>query len=136
MNYTYRKGARDMTAAQKKRLIVLLSVFAAAGTAALLIVCLGIKLPCPFRLLTGLNCPGCGNTRAAAALFRLRFAQSIRYNYAYPFEYLYLLRVISGVCRNYYRTGRFSYYPKHPAVDWTFLALLIVWWVARNALGV
>jgi hypothetical protein len=37
-------------------------------------------LPCPFRTLTGLWCPGCGLTRATHYLFRGDLAQALRYN--------------------------------------------------------
>ena len=29
---------------------------------------LSLPIPCPWRLLTGINCPGCGGTRALACL--------------------------------------------------------------------
>ena len=39
-----------------------------------------IGIPCIFHELTGLYCPGCGATRAIAALIKLNFYQAIRYN--------------------------------------------------------
>lgn len=35
---------------------------------------------CPFRLLTGLDCPGCGGTRAAHALSRGDLARALDHN--------------------------------------------------------
>jgi hypothetical protein len=35
---------------------------------------------CPFRTLTGWRCPGCGSTRALAALLSGRFADASHYN--------------------------------------------------------
>lgn len=40
----------------------------------------GAFLPCPFRTLTGLWCPGCGLTRATHHLFRGDLAQAMRFN--------------------------------------------------------
>jgi hypothetical protein len=37
-------------------------------------------LSCPFRLLTGLLCPGCGSQRAAHDLLHLRIADAFRHN--------------------------------------------------------
>ena len=36
--------------------------------------------PCPFYLLTGWHCPGCGSTRALAALLHGNVAQAMEYN--------------------------------------------------------
>lgn len=35
---------------------------------------------CPFRLLTGWDCPGCGTTRAASAVLHGEFVAAFRYN--------------------------------------------------------
>lgn len=128
-----------MVEIQKKRICRLLLVTAAccAGGCVVLFVFLrtGVSVQCPFHLLTGLSCPGCGNTRAAAALIRLRFAESLRYNYAYPAEFLYIIRAYCLAAIRYVREGKFSYAPKHPAADYAFLGLLLAWWAARNLLG-
>ena len=55
-----------------------------------LLVKLGISLPCIFYQITGLQCPGCGNTRAAMALLRLDFAAAFEYNLLFPIEFGYI----------------------------------------------
>lgn len=39
-----------------------------------------IAPPCLFHRVTGLNCPGCGGTRALSAMLRLDFATAFWYN--------------------------------------------------------
>ena len=142
--YTVITGKRrrgcGLTGPEKKRLKRLLigaAIAAAAAVGVLLLFRAGISLyRCPFRELTGLSCPGCGNTRAAAALLRLRFKESLSYNYAYPLEFAYLLWVLFSAAKRYIKQGKFAYYPKHPAADYVLLALLLVWWVVRNILKV
>ena len=129
-----------MTEPEKKRMKRLLIgvLLAAAATAGLLLLFrAGVSVyRCPFRELTGFSCPGCGNTHAVSALLRLRFKESLSYNYAYPLEFLYLFLVIVSAAKRYVKNGKFSYHPKYPAADYTLLALLLVWWIARNILGI
>ena len=120
-----------------KRLLAAAGIAAAAAVGLLLLYLAGVPvLRCPFNMLTGLYCPGCGNIRAAAALLRFRFRESLSYNYAYPLEFLYLLWVLFHAAKRYVRNGKFSYYPRYPAADYVLLALLVVWWVLRNILKV
>ena len=128
-----------MTVPEKRRLIRLLTAAALLAAVAAAALLFKDKLPLPnclFYELTGLRCPGCGNTRAAAALLRLHIKESLAYNYAYPAEFLYLLWVLAAASKRYVKNGRFSYYPKYPAADHTLLALLLAWWVARNILKI
>lgn len=39
-----------------------------------------IGIPCVFRLLTHLQCPGCGITRACVSILRLDFKSALEYN--------------------------------------------------------
>ena len=36
---------------------------------------------CPFKLITGLSCPGCGIQRAIHAMLHGKFTEAITYNY-------------------------------------------------------
>lgn len=125
---------------QKKRLAkwaAISCLFAAAAAGLLVLFSIkGALIPCPLRLLTGFKCPGCGNTHALAALLRLRFAESISYNYAYPAEFAYLLAVYLRAAKSYVINGRISLNPKYPAAEYIFLALIIAWGITRNIIGI
>ena len=92
----------------------------------------GVSVGCVFKRLTGLLCPGCGNTRATFALLRLDLAEMLRFNLLYPFEMLYLVRLYVLCAINYVKNGRFSYHPKPDTVDILLLVSLILWTVVRN----
>ena len=94
----------------------------------------GIGLGCPFYQLTGLQCPGCGNSRAALALLRLDLPGALQYNPLFPVEFGYLLWVLLSGCRHYLTTGRFSYLPKRIWIEITVLVLVVAWGILRNFL--
>lgn len=62
-----------MKISHKKQKLLLL-----AGYAAVLGVFWALKLPCVFQHFLHIPCPGCGMTRAVAAVFRLDFLQAFR----------------------------------------------------------
>ncbi len=103
--------------------------------------CLVIKLfhnglQCPFHWLTGLNCPGCGNSRALYALTHLHFAEALRYNYLMPFEAAFALYAAVCTTENYLRTGVYKLTIRHEWIGLVFVVILMVWWIVRNILGV
>lgn len=51
-----------------------------AALSCLIIFTLLFKTICPFLLITGYPCPGCGITRAAFSLLRLDFAAAFSFN--------------------------------------------------------
>ena len=55
----------------------------------------GIGFPCMSNKIFGINCPGCGMTRAAIAMMRLDFGEAIKYN-AFSIILLPMLFVISS----------------------------------------
>lgn len=119
-----------------KRKIHVILLTAGILTAGILVAVLlqtfGWTLPCPVRLLTGLNCPGCGNTRATLALLRLDFKAVFEYNMLYFPEIFYILWIYGNICRNYIRDGRFAYGNRWVKWDLAFLVILVLWMVIRN----
>lgn len=92
----------------------------------------GISIPCLFHKFTGLQCPGCGNSRAAIALLQLDIKAALQYNLLFPLEFGYLVWVYGFCCVKYLRGERFAYRPPVPAVDIMILITVIVWGVVRN----
>ncbi|HEY3175228.1 MAG TPA: DUF2752 domain-containing protein [Candidatus Polarisedimenticolia bacterium] len=89
--------------------------------------------PCPFRLITGLACPGCGTLRALHHLMHGRLAEAVRLNALtvalIPLLFSYELSKAGWLGRITGRAGR-----PHRAWGWALLGLILTFWVARNIL--
>lgn len=69
-------------------------VLAVAIVAAIAFVTLIFDTCCPLYILTGLQCPFCGMTRAHFALLRLDFGAAFDFNPLYPLGMPYLLLIL------------------------------------------
>ena len=115
----------------KGLLLINTAAVAAAGLYALL-GRFGIGFFCVFRRITGLMCPGCGNSRAVQALLRLELKEAFAFNLLFPLEIGYLAWVWIHCCIAYVRRGRFQYTPPWPAVDICALIVIVLWGIVRN----
>ena len=120
----------------RKRLIVSAGGLVAPGLLALYALFdpgTSILAPkCPFKLLTGFDCPACGSQRTLHALLRGQWLAAFRYN---PFLLLsvpYLLLVAYTTWSGGGRAARWKGRVQHPKVVLTYLALLVGWWIVRN----
>ena len=69
--------------ARKKRLAAAVGLALAAGLGyAAWVRATGLGVPCPFHMLTGLYCPGCGVTRCISALLQGNWQAALRSNAA------------------------------------------------------
>lgn len=87
---------------------------------------------CPFRQITGLDCPGCGSLRGLHQLLHGRIDAAWRLNpllvLALPIVGYALLSDLAVVVR-----GRPLPRPAVPSWSiWALLALVLVFWVLRN----
>jgi hypothetical protein len=117
---------------RKKNIIVSTLAFLCLCVIFLILTIKGFKIYCPFRYITGFNCPGCGNTRAVLSILKLDFKGMLKYNLLFPFEIFYILRVYIICVINYLKGKRFSYNPTSSILDITFLISLVLWTVIRN----
>lgn len=62
-----------------------------------------IWIPCPFRTILGVRCPGCGMTHALVAMLRGDLKAAIRYN---PFVLALIPLMLAGIVDV---IGRFSH---------------------------
>ena len=90
-------------------------------------------LPCPFKLVSGYNCPGCGSQRAIHELLNGHVGHAFRLN---PLMVLSLPLIFYGLgtkIHNYlYNSSiRFNlFYSK--AFIYIYFSIAIVYWVVRN----
>ena len=119
----------------KRKLNVLFLTIAIILTAILLAIGFKngtLKVYCPFNLITGFLCPGCGNTRATLSLLRFDFNSVFKYNLMYFLEIFYCLWLYANVCINYIKEGRFFYGRKWIKFDVAILIIIILWGMFRN----
>jgi hypothetical protein len=89
---------------------------------------------CPIHQYLGILCPGCGATRALAALLRGRFVEALRLNPLFVLLLPALLALAIESYRRALRSGSF-HWPQPPAAAlYTTLAAAAVFTVARNLL--
>lgn len=86
---------------------------------------------CPFRLLTGWECPGCGSQRALHALLHLKLGQAFHYNallvLSIPFigYCIYVERRRTSDVQRYVRLNN----KVHVTI---YTLVIVVWWIGRN----
>ena len=81
----------------------------------------GFFPPCMFHELTGLQCPGCGTTRALHHLLHGDVAGAFRLN-----AMLFAVAPFSALALS---SRRFA---THPVTGWAAAVVTMVWWVWRN----
>ena len=87
---------------------------------------------CPFRALTGLNCPGCGSTRCLHQLLHGDIVSAFKLNPLFmlmlPFAVWLLLRYTFAAF-----TGRqLRSIELRPRYVWPVLGLIVGFWIFRN----
>lgn len=90
---------------------------------------------CPFALITGVACPGCGMTRAAASLVRGDLPTAMFYHPMVPF--IALLGLAAWAWYLLRRSGRVGPLP-HRVIDTVLIAtavMLLGVWAVRAATG-
>ncbi len=85
---------------------------------------------CPFRLLTGWDCPACGSQRALHAALHGEFAAALRFNPFLAVSLPYLGLVVAG--SRLKSAPRIARAAVRPTVVRCYLVLVIGWWIARN----
>ena len=88
---------------------------------------------CPFLLLTGLQCPGCGSQRAVHSLLHLDVMSALHYNSLLVVS----LPAVLFLCYvELMRERRPRLYTSvhRPAVIWTVFTLFMLWWIGRNVI--
>lgn len=85
---------------------------------------------CPFFVLTGLQCPSCGNTRALHALLHGRITEALAYNAMAPV----LVGLFAAIAwLSLVRRMPFTARPLRILVT-AYLVVYVSWWVIRNIL--
>lgn len=93
---------------------------------------LGVYVPCIFRKITHLYCPGCGITRMLAAILTGDFYQALRYNplicILLPLAIVYLVDYLINQAR-----GRKSLLVRTPNWFWiSMIVVLVIYGIMRN----
>ena len=96
----------------------------------------GVFPRCPFLMLTGYECPGCGSQRAIHALLHGDIIRAWDYNpllvIAVPYIILGFIAELSFRRSRLMRTVRDRLYSGRAV--WMVLTVIIIYWIGRNVL--
>lgn len=92
---------------------------------------------CPFKLITGLSCPGCGIQRAAHAILHGDFSEGIKYNYYLVYSGPYATAfVLEWIMPKSTAREKLSNVIENRYVVNFYLLSFTVWMVVRNVLNI
>ena len=123
-----------MGAAQKKLLgetVVCVLVLAAYYV---FIKLTGLHIPCVFREITGLKCPGCGLTAMCVHLAHFRFGEAFRAN---PLMFCLAPLLGAALALKIFAAPKWLDNKSKPykTAAWVLLVIVMAYWVVRNAVG-
>jgi len=89
---------------------------------------------CPFKVLTGYECPGCGSQRAVHNLLNLRIGSAIQANALLVFSIPYVLLLIFA---EFFKSKSIFFYRLYKILFstraiWAVFLIIVFWWFARN----
>lgn len=88
---------------------------------------------CPFKLLTGWSCPGCGIQRCAHALLHGHWTEALHYNYFLVYSLPYFMIVVytewgaKGACQQRFK----RIFEGRKAIT-LYCVLYVAWGIVRN----
>ena len=87
---------------------------------------------CPFRLLTGMQCPGCGSTRALYQLLHLHPVAAFKFNPLFMLTLPFIVYGFLGYTKSALtgKPQRRLFVPSFYL--WAWLVLMIFFWIFRN----
>ncbi len=120
-----------------KRVVILTTLFVVLGLLyALFVSTMHWAIPCVFRVITGLKCPGCGITHAVMNLLRLDWIDAYYENrMIYPII-VFTIWVYLWTTVHYIRTGNVRLGTGCRPIEVAFLISLLLWGIIRNITGV
>ena len=93
----------------------------------------GVGLPCPFYLITGWYCSGCGTTRALRSILHLNFYKAFRYNSLFTILFPFLAFYFISVFLSLTIYGKDKISPKIPvSVPILVIGIAFVFGILRN----
>lgn len=114
------------------KLVKILLMLFALAVFLLFLNSFGIRIPCVFRLLTGLKCPGCGTTRMCLSLLHGNVRAAVYYNKIVPFLLPPLAIIFVRQCYNYVFNGKFVFSKFEHRFFIVSIVILLIYMVLRN----
>jgi hypothetical protein len=87
---------------------------------------------CPFRLVTGFQCPGCGSTRAFYQLLHLHPVAAFKFNPLIMLTLPFLIYGFLGFTKSALTGKPYRRLFIPPIYLWAWLVLMVFFWVFRN----
>lgn len=86
---------------------------------------------CPFYVITGLKCPGCGSQRAIHQLLHFNILEAIRYNAFLVISipvivFLFVAELFKEKLPKIHRLSRNAF------LSWGIVCAVLLWWILRN----
>lgn len=89
---------------------------------------------CPFLVITGYKCPGCGSQRVIHSLLNGDIATAWHYN-AFMVAALPVVALYGFAELTHKRQPRLYNRLNSPTAIWIIFTLVVLWWVLRNFFG-
>lgn len=121
---------------EKKRLFKAFRVVGIIAAAvigyALFVNVAGFGMNCIIKSRLGIECPGCGMSRAAAALLRLDLASAFAYNAIWPVYTLYIIWAGVYITYKYIKHGQNPALPRPMWINYVTATVVLGYGVLRN----
>ena len=118
---------------RRKRLLLGAAILLGAGLLyALWINITGLAIPCVFRLITGLYCPGCGVTTLCLSLLRLDFSAAWEANAVLLLSLPFLALLLGRLCFRYVKTGSVMLCKWETVLCGAQVVVFLIWGAVRN----